>query len=247
MRGILRAFRTNTENAFADRFENFRLTCSMGISTYPNDSTDYNELFMQADKALYIAQQKGKNRYVIYNIEKHGLVEKDIENKIAYLNSQKDTNDKLAFMSNLSENLVFGCIPDISVLLEQIRSEFQIDDICVFAGNDMNLILSCGNAVSKNAAYILENSYTEHFSGDGIFVIDNVNELEGREDKAFKQLTEENIGGAIQYLMTDESIIKGMISFCYIGRFNKWSVSDMNYFAVLGRIITAVLKKQAFI
>ncbi len=247
LRGILRAFRTNTENAFADRFENFRLTCSMGISTYPNDSTDYNELFMQADKALYIAQQKGKNRYVIYNIEKHGLVEKDIENKIAYLNSQKDTNDKLAFMSNLSENLVFGCIPDISVLLEQIRSEFQIDDICVFAGNDMNLILSCGNAVSKNAAYILENSYTEHFSGDGIFVIDNVNELEGREDKAFKQLTEENIGGAVQYLMTDESIIKGIISFCYIGRFNKWSVSDMNYFAVLGRIITAVLKKQAFI
>lgn len=247
LRGILRAVRTNTESAFADRFENFRLTCSMGVSTYPADSTDYNELFMQADKALYIAQQKGKNRYVIYNIEKHGPVERDIENKIAYLSSHKDTNDKLAFVSNLSENLVFGRIPDISVLLEQIRSEFQIDDICVFAGNDMSLILSCGNAVSRNAAYLIENSYTERFSGDGIFAIDNVNELEGREDKAFKQLTEENIGGAVQYLMTDDSIIKGVISFCYIGRFNKWSVSDMNYFAILGRIITAVLKKQAFI
>ncbi|MDE7104520.1 MAG: GGDEF domain-containing protein [Ruminococcus sp.] len=247
LRGILRAVRTNTESAFSDRFENFHLTCSMGISTYPDDSTDYNELFMQADKALYIAQQKGKNRYVIYNIEKHGPVERDIENKIAYLSSQKNTNEKLTFVSNLSENLVFGRIPDISVLLEQIRSEFQIDDICVFAGNDMNLILSCGNAVSRNASYLIENGYTERFSGDGIFAIDNVNELEGREDRAFKQLTEENIGGAVQYLMTDESIIKGVISFCYIGRFNKWSVSDINYFAILGRIITAVLKKQAFI
>ena len=61
------------------------------------------------------------------------------------------------------------------------------------------------------------------------------------------KLTEENIGGAMQYLMTDESLIKGMVSFCYVGRFKKWSVSDMNYFAVLGRLITSILKKQAFI
>ncbi|MBO5164585.1 MAG: GGDEF domain-containing protein [Ruminococcus sp.] len=247
LRGILRAIRTNTELAFNDRFENFRLTCSMGISTYPVDSSDYDELFMQADKALYIAQQKGKNRYVIYDINKHGSVERDIENKIAYLSGGKDSNDKLTFAANLSESLVFGRIPDISVLLEQIRSEFRIDDICVFAGKDMSLILSCGNAASRNAAYLLENGYTERFSGDGIFAIDNVNELEGRDDRAFAQLTSENIGGAVQYLMTDDSMIKGVISFCYIGRFKKWAVSDMNYLAVLGRIITSILKKQAFI
>lgn len=247
LRGILRAIRTNTEYAFNDRFENFRLTCSMGISTYPIDSTDYDELFMQADKALYIAQQKGKNRYVIYDINKHGSVERDIENKIAYLSGGKNSNDKLTFAANLSESLVFGRIPDISVLLEQIRSEFRIDDICVFAGKDMSLILSCGNAASRNAAYLLENGYTERFSGDGIFAIDNVNELEGRDDRAFAQLTSENIGGAVQYLMTDDSMIKGVISFCYIGRFKKWSVSDMNYLAILGRIITSILKKQAFI
>ncbi len=247
LRGILRAIRTNTELSFNGRFENFRLTCSMGISTYPKDSKDYDELFMQADKALYIAQQKGQNRYVIYDIDKHGRVERDIENKIAYLSGNKDSNDKLTFAANLSESLVYGRIPDISVLLEQIRSAFGIDDICVFAGNDMSLILSCGNASSRNAAYLLENSYTERFSGDGLFAIDNVNELEGRDDNAFAQLTAENIGGAVQYLMTDESMIKGVISFCYIGRFKKWAVSDMNYFAILGRIITSILKKQAFI
>ncbi len=247
LRGILRAIRTNTEYAFNDRFENFRLTCSMGISTYPIDSSDYDELFMQADKALYIAQQKGKNRYVIYDVNKHGSVERDIENKIAYLSGKKNSNDKLTFAANLSEGLVFGRIPDISVLLEQIRSEFRIDDICVFAGKDMSLILSCGNAASRNATYLLENGYSERFSGDGIFVIDNVNELEDRDDEAFAQLTSENIGGAVQYLMTDDSVIKGLISFCYIGRFKKWAVSDLNYLAVLGRVITSILKKQAFI
>lgn len=247
LRGILRAIRTKTEFAFADRFENFRLTCSMGVSTYPVDSCDYDELFMQADKALYIAQEKGQNRYVIYDINKHGPVEKDIENKIVYLSSKGEASDKLSFAGQLAESLVLGRVPDISVLLEQIRSKFSIDDICVFAGNEMSLILSCGNAASKNASYLFENSYTERFSGDGIFVIDNVNELEGRDDNAFAQLRAQNIGGAIQYLMTEDSVIKGMISFCYISRFKKWSVSDMNYYAIIGRTITALLKKQAYI
>lgn len=247
LRGILRAIRTNTEFAFADRFENFRLTCSMGISTYPVDSSDYDELFMQADKALYIAQQKGQNRYVIYDINKHGPVEKDIENKIVFLNDKDTTNEKLSFIGQLSESLVMGRVPDISVLLEQIRSQFEIDDVCVFSGKDMNLILSCGNTSSKNAAYLLESSYTQRFNGDGIFVIDNVNELEGRNDNAFAQLTAQNIGGAVQYLITEDNIIKGMISFCYIGKFKKWSVSDINYLAIIGRTISALLKKQAYI
>ncbi|HRR77992.1 MAG TPA: GGDEF domain-containing protein [Ruminococcus sp.] len=247
LRGVLRAIRTNTEHAFADRSENFRLTCSMGVSTYPVDSKDYDELFMQADKALYIAQQKGKNRYVIYDIDKHGPVEKDIGNKIVFLGSRDNATEKLSFMGQLSESLVLGKVPDISVLLEQIRTQFAIDDICIFAGNEMNLILSCGNAQSRNAPYLFENHYTERFSGDGVFVIDNVNELEGRDDNALAVLTEQNIGGALQYLMTEDSIIKGMISFCYTGRFKKWAVSDINYLTIIGRTVTALLKKNAYI
>lgn len=247
LRGVLRAIRTNTEFAFSDRFENFRLTCSMGVSEYPKDSSNYDELFMQADKALYIAQQKGQNRYVIYDIEKHGPVEKDAENKIVYLSRKDASNEKLGFMGQLAESLVLGRLPDISVLLEQIRSQFAVDDICVYTGKDMNLILSCGNSQSKNAAYLFENNYTERFTGEGVFVIDNVNELEGRDDNAYSQLTAQKIGGAVQYLMTENNVIKGMISFCYISRFKKWSVSDISYLSIIGRTVTALLKKNAYI
>ncbi len=247
LRSVLRAIRTNTETAFSDRSENLHITCSMGISTYPVDSESYDELFMQADKALYIAQEKGKNRYVIYDINKHGAVEKDMEKKIAFLSSKGETSEKLGFVGELAESLVLGRLPDISVLLEQVRMQFQLDDICVFSGSDMRLMLSCGNAVCKDAAYLLNNNYTDRFSGDGLFVIDNVNELEGRDDDAMAQLTEQNIGGAVQYLITEDGMIKGMISFCYIGHFKKWSVADINYFAVIGRIISALLKKQAYI
>lgn len=247
LRGILRAIRTQTEFAFSDRFDNFRLTCSMGVSTYPVDSTDYDELFMQADKALYIAQEKGQNRYVIYDIDKHGPVEKDIENKIAFLSGKSEASEKLSFVGQLAEWLVLGRTPDISVLLEQIRVCFGIDDICVYSGNDMSLILSCGNSDARSAEYLFGNNYTGRFTGDGILVIDNVNELEGRDDNALAQLSEQNIGGAVQYLMTEDGIVKGMISFCYVGRFKKWAVADINYLAIIGRTVTALLKKLAYI
>lgn len=247
LRGILRAIRTKTEWAFADRFENFRLTCSMGVSTYPVDSLSYDELFMQADKALYLAKEKGKNRYVIYDINKHGPVKKDIENKIVFLSSQKDASVKLGFLGDITDSLVFGKIPDTLVLLEQIRSLFSIDDVCIFAGNEMNLILSCGNASIKDASYIFSNNYTDRFSGDKIFVIDNVNELEGRDDNAFNVLSSSNIGGAVQYLITEESRIKGLISFCYVDRFKKWAVTDIDYLTIAARTISAILRKQSYL
>ena len=247
LRGVLRAIRTNTEMAFNDKDNGAHITCSMGISGYPADSSDYGELVMQAEKALMIAQEKGQNRYVIYDIGKHGAVVKDIVGRTAMIRNRGEASEKLDFVGQLAENLVMGRIPDMSVLLEQLRTGFSLDDRCVYAGSDMSLILSCGNAASKDASYLLENGYTERFSGDGVFVIDNVNELEGRDDNAFMKLMEQNIGGAVQYLITEGSIIKGVISFCYIGRFKKWAVSDINYLAIVGRTISALLKKQAYI
>jgi hypothetical protein len=219
----------------------------MGISTYPIDSTSYDELFMQADKALYIAKEKGQNRYVIYDVNKHGPVERDPENKIVFLHKNNQVSEKLSFIGNLADSLVFGQTPDIMVLIEQIRSLFEIDDICVFAGNDMRLIISCGSVSAKNAEYIFKNNYTDRFSGDGIFVIDNINELEGRDDYALSAMTSQHIGGAVQYLITENSMIKGLISFCYVDRFKKWSVSDKSYLTIIARIISAIIRKHTYI
>lgn len=44
-----------------------RVSVSIGISCSPVDGTNYRELFAKADKALYDAKHKGKNKYTIYN------------------------------------------------------------------------------------------------------------------------------------------------------------------------------------
>ncbi len=43
------------------------ITISLGIATYPSDSTDIEELIKKADAAMYAAKQKGRNRVVKYS------------------------------------------------------------------------------------------------------------------------------------------------------------------------------------
>lgn len=46
-------------------FMGIRITGSLGIACYPRDGETYDELFRRADKALYLAKDRGKDRFVI--------------------------------------------------------------------------------------------------------------------------------------------------------------------------------------
>lgn len=43
------------------------VSCSVGISTYPKDGTDYECLLRKADQALYTSKRYGKNRHYFYS------------------------------------------------------------------------------------------------------------------------------------------------------------------------------------
>lgn len=49
------------------------VSCSVGISVYPNDGTGFEELLLKSDQALYDAKRHGKNCYSFYSdtMEKH--------------------------------------------------------------------------------------------------------------------------------------------------------------------------------
>lgn len=248
LRGILRAIRTKTEQVFLNRLENLNITCSIGVSTYPTDSDNYDILFMQADKALFIAKEKGKNRYVIYDANKHGKIETDIEHKIAYLSQNQNFDSHIKYIGTLTDRIISGNLPDINILLDEIKAEFDIDCICIFSGEKMDIIkASSKDSPELDAPYILNPQYSEKFSDDNILVIDNVNELEGRADEAFKILSSQNIFGTVQYLITEDDRIKGLISYNYINRFKKWSVTDTNCLTIISRIISSYLKKNNLI
>ena len=51
------------------------VTLSMGVCKYPDNGSDYDSLFNKADKCLYIAKNKGKNRYIILFIRESKYIQ----------------------------------------------------------------------------------------------------------------------------------------------------------------------------
>ena len=49
--------------------QSFRIGCSMGISFYPDDATEPEQLLHHADAAMYRAKQEGRNTYRLYSMQ----------------------------------------------------------------------------------------------------------------------------------------------------------------------------------
>lgn len=56
-----------------------KVTASVGISVYPQDDSDADQLIRHADQAMYIAKQAGKNRYHFFDVERHVAVKSEHE------------------------------------------------------------------------------------------------------------------------------------------------------------------------
>lgn len=62
-----------TFDSFAlESMKTIPVSCSVGISTYPKDGTEYGCLLRKADQALYTSKRYGKNRFYFYSKKMHG-------------------------------------------------------------------------------------------------------------------------------------------------------------------------------
>jgi GGDEF domain-containing protein len=48
-------------------FQDFSVTCSIGIAMYPADGINVASLVEKADKAAYAVKRKGKNGFAFYS------------------------------------------------------------------------------------------------------------------------------------------------------------------------------------
>jgi diguanylate cyclase (GGDEF)-like protein/PAS domain S-box-containing protein len=61
--------------AAGDSDVQLRVTASMGITLYPQDGSDADQLLRHADQAMYQAKQAGKNRYQLFDVAQNAAVQ----------------------------------------------------------------------------------------------------------------------------------------------------------------------------
>lgn len=133
--------------------ENVRvfITATTGSASFPKDASDYNELFLKMDKALYRGKSKGRNCYIIYVHEKH----KDI------VVSERGTNSLLSK------------VHDVKLLIETSPNDIVIEkalDYIQKTAHPANSFFVYKNNYVKNS-----KDNTEYYFGrNSYFILDKM-------------------------------------------------------------------------
>jgi len=119
---VCRRILENCKN-FNHRDIKIAATMSIGVSVYPDDSEDYEELIRFADIAMYNSKQKGKNTFEFYSKE---LAEK-LKQRIEMINKIVDAIEKEKFV------VFYQPILDISRIenFNQIKEEIINKDLVI--------------------------------------------------------------------------------------------------------------------
>lgn len=135
LREVLRDIRLWVRDKYLDENENKTVTVSMGGGLFPDYAKDYESMFQLADKMLYLAKTKGKDRYIIYTPFVHGKVVYDGNVMTIEKHMLLDQAKSDLIMKFLDEYYVMKTIP-FQEALEMVLRTYGLDEAYVLGEND---------------------------------------------------------------------------------------------------------------
>lgn len=223
-----------------------RVTASIGVSEYPVDGTEYEELMRKADKALYLAKEKGKNRHIIYEERLHGRLESDDMQNMAMAYAVSKEKKREVITAMITELCVSGvdAIVKKEERLQQIRSLFDLDGITILSDAGASLVCRNGNyiaGVADGRGLFADEKYLALFGDDDNFVESNMVRLRSRNSAAFAVMQKQEIGASLQCLSRREGVPNVIVHYDVFNRNRKWSDEDVTLLSILGHCIGNLL------
>lgn len=248
-RDELRNFLKTMVRSFYYEFSpNLKVTASIGVSKYPDDGTDYEVLMSKADKALYIAKEKGKNRHIIYDENIHGSYEQSDK----HLNAVKYTISKEKKTKALSELFCGLTVNGIEYLknnevLATICQVLDIDAISVCSDYGTTYICGTeGHPLGKNGVHnLLQNErYLRLFGKDGVYIENKAAKLVSVMPDIYVEFKKSDIGATIQCVGKVDGLPHSWVSFDVLGTSRKWNDSDVELMTIVGKCICNLLDRD---
>ncbi len=244
VRHILRSIRSSVEYLYSDT-KGMNITCSIGAARCPEDGTSYDKLFNCADKCLYIAKDKGKNRYIIYQEELHGVIrnENRVSTEIEYITGGALENISGVVKRSIELLYIQGraAIPEVLKLMCEVG---RFDRACVYYGPDFKCIYSHGLSGCDTAFWAESEPYIEHFNGNGLHVACNLFKVENTDKRIFEQFREQNTSCFIQAILGDKDNICGYTSFECCNGGKRFTEALRNAIDYVSKLIYEVLKRN---
>lgn len=245
LRGMLRAIRTQIKWEFAEDFENLSITCSIGASIFPVNGRDYEDLFKKADCCLYIAKEKGRDRYVFFRDEMHRASYEAMLNK-NQLNAMKNPREirELKNVASFMENAMTDSRKAIIDAMRHMKDTFGIDNINIYYGEGMKKVYSFGSDIpeAKDAMYVFSEEFQKLMGENERFLqIGFADAFSDITPDFCGRMKAERIASTIQCYIGDKRNIKGLVTFNKCREASQWA----NYEIDCARIFAAVLSSMA--
>ena len=260
LRVYLKGIRERVEASHMDSNGFPQVTVSIGVGTFPLYVENYDDLFNLADRMLYRAKSRGKNRYVIYNPDIHGkIVNGELDESVVAINNATAI-DKTRLVLESLDGLFNTANEAISTLFMKMAATYELDEGYIFYRSieksvyGFKRISDSGDATDKKVykivdsvsdlSYVKEPDFDVKFNSNGVFVIDTPQNQLGKTDKPLEFFTTHEIKHAFIYKMQNPDV-EGYIALYNIRdlsrKFPQPDITDLTY---LSKMIEIALKTR---
>lgn len=239
LRGMLRAIRTQIKWEFVDDFEDLMISCSIGAAYSPNNGTEYEELFKKADYCLYVAKEKGRDRYVFFRDDLHKeSYEKSVNTKDKNINDGREMKE-LRFLSGVMENFSVDGKAAVVELLNHMYETFKLDSINLYWGAKLTRIYYKGVELSgsMNADYAYTDGFKELLGGNNHVAVSFVGRQTDQAQEFGTAMREKRVFSTVQCIVGSEGNMKGLFTIDRCKESAQWAEYEIEMAVVAASLI----------
>lgn len=247
LRNVLRSIKNNIDAAYSNEKDGLRVTTSIGVSAYPYDAEDFDSLFRLTDYMLYRAKHKGKNRYIIYEPEKHGSVEEILRSSIETTGiSGRKGLSKAEVVCRIADLMLCGKEYSADNIIRDIVDYFGVERVILYDKSARTAAAQYGSklldndVIAETIDYIYDEGIKEHCR-DGVMIVNNVKTFAMKSPKLYEKLLRQEIYSIMHREIIGKSGKRFIMSCESVSACLTWNMEDMRFYRILDNILSSVL------
>ncbi|MBQ7919384.1 MAG: GGDEF domain-containing protein [Lachnospiraceae bacterium] len=241
----LRSIKNIVRSTFPDNKRNQPvITLSIGCAAYPKDADNYKDLFTLADYAVYLAKAKGRNRYIIYDEEKHGSLEqiKNTANLTTCINSRDDMSMG-DVMCIIMDRVYNSESYPMDRLLNDYIENFEPERITIYNFERAKIthtagIQICSPEIIEETQDYIHGEFWKKSYAEGDVVIDDVSIIERKDHIVYEQMRSQGIISCIHIKFWDKNGARCVLSLESVTKKITWNNDHMHYYRLMARLLS---------
>ncbi len=222
-------------------------TVSIGAAMYPTAAASYSDLFLVADYCLYLAKEKGRNRYIIHTLEKHPPLEEiqalqsSGSRGLVYGRDDLPLGDVLVQLQYLVH---YGKRPAVETMLQEFSQRANIPFMTLWRTRDRKLLGVGGKRSQDHTAF--DAFFADHSpdelviprnTRDGMTVTHTVDKQGEGFEELRAALLKHGIQSYIHIPFRDASGEAMALVFGSVGRKVFWNEEHLKYYRLFADML----------